>query len=65
MSRHYIQLEPIYYVVNKEKEKQSNQIQFNPLLGMVAQCAGCNNFPVWASLIIGGMGGAVFHGVHW
>jgi len=35
------------------------------LTGMVAQCAGCNNFPVWASLIIGGMGGAVFHGVHW
>jgi len=35
------------------------------LTGMVAQCAGCNNYPVWASLIIGAMGGAVFHGVHW
>merc|ERR1712223_147929 len=35
------------------------------LTGMVAQCAGCNSFPIWAALIIGGMGGAVFHGVHW
>ena len=53
-------------IVNKGKEKKkNNQIEFNPLLGMVAQCAGCNNYPVWAALIIGGMGGAVFHGVHW
>ena len=40
-------------------------IIFKSPLGMVAQCAGCNNYPVWASLIIGAMGGAVFHGVHW
>jgi len=35
------------------------------LTGMVAQCAGCNVFPIWAALIIGAAGGAVFHGAHW
>jgi len=35
------------------------------LTGMVAQCAGCNVFPIWAALIIGAVGGAVFHGAHW
>ena len=32
---------------------------------MVAQCAGCNIFPIWAALIVGGIGGATFHLVHW
>jgi hypothetical protein len=32
---------------------------------MVAQCAGCNTYPIWAALIIGALGGAVFHAVHW
>jgi len=35
------------------------------LTGMVAQCAGCNIFPIWAALLIGGIGGATFHLVHW
>ena len=32
--------------------------------GMVAQCAGCNNFDIWAAFLVGMMGGIVFHLVH-
>ena len=35
------------------------------LTGMVSQCAGCNVFPPWASLIIGCFGGLAYEGVHY
>jgi len=35
------------------------------LTGMVGQCGGCNVFPIWAALLIGCVGGAIFHAFHW
>ena len=34
------------------------------LAGMVAQCAGCDEYAPWAALIVGSIGGIMFIGIH-